>query len=150
MVEGEEKRDAGWESLVERHKEELELLSGPLALANIFAQSMTNARGAELHPKVPAVAEEWAEEVFTQFFQQVGEIAKESGFRKKLLDRGLYDPRLDSSPEWNDGLTLQEIDPIDRDDILLDDIETEEILEEVFGPLSSTLLIPGYGIDSRS
>ena len=150
MESQKDKQDSEWESLVERHKEDLDLIGGPLVLANMFAQAMANARGAALSPRVPAVAEEWAEGVFTQFFHQVGEIAKESGIRNKLLDRGLYDPRLDSSPEWNDGLTLEELDPIDRDDDLLEFDEEEEIIEDTFGPLSPIGLIHSYGMDRRS
>jgi len=150
MAKEQKKQESEWESLIGSHKEDLNLLSGPLAIANLFAQSMANARGANLSPRVPAVAEEWAEAVFSEWFEKVGEIAKESGIRQKLFDRDLYDPRLDDSPDWNDGLRLEEIDPIDRDDFPLDEDEEMNLMEDTFGPLSSIGFMLGIGIDNRS
>ncbi len=137
MTKEQEKWEQEWEAMIGPHKEDLQILSGPLQLANYFAQTMASARNANLSPKVPTVAEEWAEEIFSQWFEKVGEIAKQSGFRKKLFDRNLFDPRLDGSPDWNDGLTKDEIYPFDDDDPSIHTYEGEELIEEVFGPITN-------------
>ncbi len=123
-----------WEAIIEEYKEPLLMISGPLEMANKFAQTMANAKNAEFNVKVPMGAEEWAEAVFERWFEIMGQIAKSSGVRYKLLDRDLYDPIMDNSPEWADGLTLKELPHIDEDaEFDIDD--SSDILEELYGPL---------------
>ena len=91
-------KNEAWDSIVEKNLEALTMISGPLAMANQFAQTMANATNANLDVRVPLGAEEWAENIFERSFALVGKIAKESGVRRSLLDRDMYDARLPDSP----------------------------------------------------
>ena len=137
---GDEEAKQEWEALIEPHKDDLVLMSGPVAMAQYFANTMAAAKGAEMEPRVPVAAVEWAEEIFSMYFETVGKIAKASGIRRKLIDRGLYDPSLEGAPEWNEGLTLEELDIIDRDDPAsmyhLDEYEEMVALEDHYGPFA--------------
>lgn len=134
-------KNVAWDSIVENNLEALTMISGPLTMANQFAQTMANATNANLDVRVPLGAEEWAENIFERYFELVGKIAKESGIRRSLLDRDMYDARLPDSPYWAAGLTLEDIPHLveDEDYGTIDD--SLEILEELYGPL---------GFDRRS
>ncbi len=112
---GDEKVNEEWAALIEPYKDDLIQFSGPVGLAQFFANTMAAAKNAGMKPMVPVAAEEWAEEIFSRFFETIGKIAKASGIRRKLIDRGLFDPMLEGAPDWNQGLTLDELDLIDRD-----------------------------------
>jgi len=128
-------RNEAWEAIIEEYKEPLLMISGPLDMANKFAQTMANAKNAEFNVKVPMGAEEWAEDIFEKWFELMGQIAKSSGVRHSLLDRDLYDPLMDNSPEWADGLTLEDLPHIDEEaEYQIDD--TSDILEELYGPFA--------------
>ena len=134
-------KNEAWDSIVEKNLEALTMISGPLAMANQFAQTMANATNANLNVRVPLGAEEWAENIFERYFELVGKIAKESGVRRSLLDRDMYDARLPDSPYWASGLTLEDIPhPIEDEDYGTVD-DSPEVLEELYGPL---------GFDRRS
>ena len=94
-------RNIEWEGIIEKFEKPLTMISGPLAMANKFAESLSNAKNANFHINVPKGAEEWAEAVFEKYFELMGLIAKEGGVRNSLLDRDLYDPLMDNSPEWS-------------------------------------------------
>ena len=126
-------RNEAWEAIIEEYKEPLLMISGPLGMANKFAQTMANAKNAEFNVKVPMGAEEWAEAVFEKWFELMGQIAKSSGARHNLLDRDLYDPIMDNSPEWADGLTLEDLPHIDEE-AEFDVDDSSDILEELYGP----------------
>ena len=127
-------RNEAWEAIIEEYKEQLIMIGGPLELANKFAQTMANAKNAEFDVKIPMGAEEWAEAIFEKWFELMGQIAKSSGARNSLLDRDLYDPIMDNSPEWADGLTLEDLPHIvEEEEFQIDD--TSEILEDLYGPL---------------
>lgn len=130
-----------WRDLIKPHEKTLTLLQGPLALANLFAHSMSNAKNAGLKPTIPVAAEEWAEGIFETWFEIMGKIATSSGIRRRLLDRGLYDPLQDDAPDWSEGLTLDILDPIDRENEEWDIDDEPDILEEYYGP---------YGTDART
>jgi len=134
-------QNASWDKIVENNKQALDMIGGPLAMANQFVSVMANATKANLDVRVPLIAEEWAENILERYFELVGKIAKESGVRNTLLDRDLYDARLPDSPYWADGLTLKEIPTLipDADYGTIDD--SGEALEELYGPL---------GFDRRS
>ena len=126
-------RNEVWEAIIEDYKEPLLLIDGPLKMANLFAQTLANAKNADLKVKVPIGAEEWAEVVFGQWFELMGKIAKSSGARNRLLDRDLYDPIMENSPEWAEGLTLEDLPHIIEDEEF--DIDDEsEILDDLYGP----------------
>lgn len=128
-------RNEAWEAIIDQYKEPLLMISGPLQMANQFAQTMANAKNAEFDVKIPIGAEEWAESVFGRWFELMGQIAKSSGLRNSLLDRDLYDPIMENSPNWSDGLTLNDLPHIDEEaDFEIDD--SLEILEELYGPLT--------------
>ena len=128
-------QNEAWNKLLKPHEKVLNDFVGPLSMANVFAQSMANAKAAGLNPKVPTAAEQWAESIFEGWFAIVGQIAKSTGIKRRLLDRGLYDPIVESSVEWNEGLTLDLLDPVDRDDIEIDEIEEDQLIEDWYGPL---------------
>jgi len=128
-------QNEAWSKLLKPHEKVLNDFVGPLSMANVFAQSMANAKAAGLNPKVPTAAEQWAESIFEGWFAIVGQIAKSTGIKRRLLDRGLYDPIVESSVEWNEGLTLDLLEPVDRDDIEIDEIEEDQLIEDWYGPL---------------
>jgi hypothetical protein len=128
-------RNEAWETIIEEYKEPLAMISGPLALANQFAQTMVNAKNAEFNVKIPIGAEEWAETIFAKWFELMGQIAKSGGIGYSLLDRDLYDPIMENSPEWADGLTLEDLPHIEEEqEFEIDD--TSEVLKELYGPFS--------------
>jgi hypothetical protein len=128
-------RNEAWEAIIDQYKEPMVMISGPLELANKFAQTMANAKNAKFDVKIPIGAEEWAESVFGRWFELMGQIAKSSGMRNSLLDRDLYDPLMENSPNWSDGLTLEDLPHIDEEADYEED-DSIEILEELYGPLS--------------
>ena len=133
---GEKEATEWWESIIEPHKEELLFLSGPVTMAQFFANTKAAGTNAEMQLRIPVAAEEWAESVLNSYFEVMGKIAKASGIRRKLIDRGLYDLMDDGAPDWNEGLTLNELDPIEREEEVLDEFEEEEVLDEVYGPFA--------------
>ena len=133
---GEKEATEWWESIIEPHKEELLFLSGPVTMAQFFANTKAAGTNAEMQLRIPVAAEEWAESVLNSYFEVMGKIAKASGIRRKLIDRGLYDLMDDGAPDWNEGLTLNELDPIEREEGVLDEFEEEEVLDEVYGPFA--------------
>jgi len=130
-------RNEEWEKIIAEFKEPLMMIDGPLKMANLFAQTMANAKSAELDVKIPLGAEEWAEVVFARWFELMGKIAKASGARNRLLDRELYEPLSDNSPDWAEGLTLEDLPRIlddDEVDYIPDVDDSSEILEGLYGP----------------
>jgi len=65
----------------------------------------------------------------------MGKIAKESGIRKAMLDRDLYDPRVEDAPYWADGLTLKDIPGLIEDEKYGTIDDSLEALEDLYGPL---------------
>ena len=129
-------KNVAWQAIIDNNLEELTMISGPLAMANQLAATIANARNASFSDvRVPMGAEEWAEGIFDRYFELMGKIAKESGIRKAMLDRDLYDPRLEDAPYWADGLTLKDIPGLleDEDYGTIDD--SLEALEDLYGPL---------------
>ena len=127
-------KNEAWEAIIEEYKEPLIMINGPLIMANKFAEIMANAKNADFNVKIPMGAEEWAESVLEKYFELMGQIAKSSGARQSLLDRDLYDPIMENSPGWADGLTLEDLPHIDEEQgYEIDD--QSEILEELYGPL---------------
>ena len=138
MAEDEEaKAKAAWESIIEPHREDLLMMSGPVLMAQHFANTMAEGRNAGMELRIPTAAEEWAQDILNRYFETVAKIAQASGIRRKLIDRGLFDPALEGAPEWNEGLTLDELDPINRDDYdHWEEYEEMEILDDVYGPFA--------------
>ena len=138
MAEDEEaKANAAWESIIEPHREDLLMMSGPVLMAQHFANTMAAGRNAGMELRIPTAAEEWAQDILNRYFETVAKIAQASGIRRKLIDRGLFDPALEGAPEWNEGLTLDELDPINRDDYdHWEEYEEMEILDDVYGPFA--------------
>lgn len=128
-------KNEAWEAIVQNNLEELTMIAGPLAMANTFAQTKANATNANMQIRVPIGADEWAENILERYFELVGKIAKESGVRRSLLDRDLYDARLQDSPYWADGLTLEDIPGFEVDEIYGTIDDSREEIDDLYGPL---------------
>ena len=134
-------KNEAWDSIVEKNLEALTTDLRPLAMANQFCPNYGQCNKCQPGCSALLGAEEWAENIFERYFELVGKIAKESGVRRSLLDRDIYDARLPDSPYWASGLTLEDIPHLveDEDYGTIDD--SLEMLEELYGPL---------GFDRRS
>lgn len=143
----EAKIDPKWQAKIEEVEPELMRLDGPLKMANLFASTMANAKNADLETRIPRAAIEWAEMVFNEWFELVGKIAKDFGLRKRLADRTLFDPRDIGAIAWTEGITIQEIDILPRDDFdamyELGPDGIEEVLEESYGPFGNDPAMSG-------
>ena len=141
MGENEEQEshfDKDWQSKIKNFEADFNKLSGPIGMANIFAQTMANAKNAGIQTRIPVVAEEWAEVVFNEWFELIGKVARSYGLKKKLSDRDLFDPREIDGLGWREGITLEEVDVLPRDDFdamyELGPDGQDELLKESFGP----------------
>jgi hypothetical protein len=130
--------DERWQNEMKKIEPELISLDGPLKMANLFAQTMANAKNAGISTRIPIAAEEWAEMVFNEWFEVVGKIAKSYGLRRKLLDRELFDPRAIDAFSWQEGIEFEDVDVLSRTDenamYELNPEEINDLIEESFGP----------------
>ena len=139
--------DPKWQAQMEEMEPALTRLDGPLRMANLFASTMANAKNADIETRIPTAAIEWAEMVFNEWFELVGKVAKSYGLRKRLADRTLFDPRAMDAISWREGITLEEIDILPRDDFdamyELGPDGIEEALEDAFGPFGDDPAMSG-------
>ena len=133
--------DEKWQAKMKEIEPELINLDGPLKMANLFASTMANAKNAEIQTRIPAVAVEWAEMIFNEWFELVGKVAKGYGLRKRLSDRDLFDPRALDTIGWREGITLEDVDVLPRDDhdamYDLGPDGIDEALEDSYGPFGN-------------
>ncbi|MDA8546457.1 hypothetical protein N9L11_01585 [Euryarchaeota archaeon] len=139
--------DPKWQAKMKEMEPALLRLDGPLKMANLFASTMANAKNAEIETRIPTAAIEWAEMVFNEWFELVGKVAKSYGLRKRLADRTLFDPRALDAIEWREGITIEEIDVLPRDDLdamyELGPDGIDEALEDAFGPFGDDPAMSG-------
>lgn len=103
-----------WLTAMKKSQVELDQLASPLALANKFAETLSNAKNADMHVVVPQIAEDWATQVIQEFAFLVGEIARVAGMSSKIIDREMFDPEQLSSIEWNEGIMIQQVLPYEN------------------------------------
>ena len=95
------------------HKEKLDHISEPLALAVKFAETISHAKSAEFDLMIPELAQKWAEDVIQDYAFLIAEIAREAGMSSRIRDRDLYDASNPGSIDWNEGIRLTDILPYD-------------------------------------
>ena len=94
-----------------KNETKLDGMTSALSLANQFAQTLANAKAAELDIVVPELAREWASEVIQDFAFLVADVARDAGISSRLIDRDLFDPNKHEAIEWNEGIRFDDVLP---------------------------------------
>ena len=102
----------------------------PLELANQIANSIANAKAAEMNIIIPLKTKQWAEEVIQEFLFDIAPMADQYGVNSKIVDRSLIESDNFPSIEWNQGIKLEDVLPYtdaNLDPEFLESIDTEEL-----------------------
>jgi hypothetical protein len=100
-----------WLKAMKKNEMKLDGMTSPLSLANQFAQTLANAKAAELDIVVPELAREWASEVIQDFAFLVADVARDAGMSSRLINRDLFDPNKHEAIEWNEGIRFDDVLP---------------------------------------
>ena len=100
-----------WLKAMKKNETKLDGMTSALSLANQFAQTLANAKAAELDIVVPELAREWASEVIQDFAFLVADVARDAGMSSRLINRDLFDPNKHETIEWNEGIRFDDVLP---------------------------------------
>jgi hypothetical protein len=97
--------------LPEPYRKEMEGLIQRLATAKEVVSIVSQAHSVGMELKIPLSVMDWSQSVFEEYLRTMSTLTNTIGLNTRLVDRNMFDPTQVIAPDWNDGITLQNILP---------------------------------------
>ena len=88
--------------------DEGQTLVNDVKIAKQIVEVLSSVNNLEHNIRIPKAAVEFAENTLSDWFEIIGDIEKKRGNIPYLINRTLYEPDSKGSPDWDQGLRLDD------------------------------------------